>query len=168
MPMLRLLRRSSREPGDAEQPFYRSPYRCRDCRTKFWAFSHKLLRRIVVISIVTVISLVAVALIAIFGLGGSPFGMNSRGSRVAVILHPFQRVAGVTVTLQGAITENSPRLPPKAGPQRAVVTHPRRGRPRSGDLQQSGRNRGACGHNTAASCLGPDLRGECGRGRDGA
>lgn len=33
------VRRSSRESIDSDQPFFRSPYRCRDCHAKFWALS---------------------------------------------------------------------------------------------------------------------------------
>ena len=69
------VRRSSREEGDAEQPFYRSPYRCRDCRTKFWAFSTKIFRRIVVASVLTSIVVALLIVLAItVGLGGPRFG----------------------------------------------------------------------------------------------
>ena len=43
------VRRTYREPEDlATQPHFRSPYRCRDCRTKFWAMGTTVYRRIVV------------------------------------------------------------------------------------------------------------------------
>jgi transposase-like protein len=49
------VRRSSQERGDAEQPLLRSPYRCRDCETKFWALSTKVYRRMVLIIAVNVV-----------------------------------------------------------------------------------------------------------------
>ena len=49
------VRKSVREPEEIEQPFFRSPYRCRDCQTKFWVFSAKMYRRIVLIAVVNVV-----------------------------------------------------------------------------------------------------------------
>jgi hypothetical protein len=49
------VRRSSRDPEDTEEPLFRSPYRCRDCHTKFWALSTKMYRRIVLIAAVNVL-----------------------------------------------------------------------------------------------------------------
>ena len=49
------VRRSVRDPGETEQPFFRSPYRCRDCQTKFWVFSAKMYRRIILIAVVNVV-----------------------------------------------------------------------------------------------------------------
>ena len=49
------VRRSSRDEGDPEQPLFRSPYRCRDCHTKFWALSTKMYRRILLIAAVNVL-----------------------------------------------------------------------------------------------------------------
>ena len=59
------------------------------------------------VAVITVVALVAVVLIATFGLGGSSFGMNARGSRLAVILHPFQRVAGgrCEIRTHGAVAD---------------------------------------------------------------
>jgi len=57
------VRRSSRGSQDAAQPFYRSPYRCRDCHTKFWAFSRKLSRRIALTVALVVVSLLVITLI---------------------------------------------------------------------------------------------------------
>ena len=42
------VRRSSRESGaEHTEPIFRSPFRCRDCQTKFWALGTKVYRRIV-------------------------------------------------------------------------------------------------------------------------
>ena len=49
------VRRSSHERGDGEQPLFRSPYRCKDCHTKFWALSTKVYRRMIVIIAVNII-----------------------------------------------------------------------------------------------------------------
>jgi len=49
------VRRSSRNLTDPEQPLFRSPYRCRDCHTKFWALSTKMYRRIIMIVAVNVV-----------------------------------------------------------------------------------------------------------------
>ena len=49
------MRRSSRDLEDADEPLFRSPYRCRDCHTKFWALSTKMYRRIVLIIAINVV-----------------------------------------------------------------------------------------------------------------
>ena len=49
------VRRSSHDGGDPAQPFFRSPYRCRDCQTKFWALSSKVYRRMILIVAVNVV-----------------------------------------------------------------------------------------------------------------
>ena len=49
------VRRSSQDDGDPTQPFFRSPYRCRECQTKFWALSSKVYRRMVLIIAVNVV-----------------------------------------------------------------------------------------------------------------
>jgi len=49
------VRRSSRDAEETEQPLFRSPYRCRDCHTKFWALSTKMHRRMVLIAAVNVV-----------------------------------------------------------------------------------------------------------------
>jgi hypothetical protein len=97
------VRRSSREPEDLNQPFYRSPYRCRDCRTKFWAFSAKLYRRIVVVGVVVGIMLVLMLAMIISAEFGAPsFGMEPILARVAVNL-PLRRPSGggVSSTIWG-------------------------------------------------------------------
>src|SRR6188474_1928473 len=48
------VRRSSHEPDDASEPLLRSPYRCRDCHTKFWAISSKVYKRAALILALTV------------------------------------------------------------------------------------------------------------------
>ena len=48
------VRRSSQEE-DGERPLFRSPYRCRDCQTKFWALSSKVYRRMALIITVNVV-----------------------------------------------------------------------------------------------------------------
>ena len=40
---------------DAEQPLLRSPYRCRDCQTKFWPLNTKVYRRAILIVAVNVV-----------------------------------------------------------------------------------------------------------------
>ena len=49
------VRRSSHDRGDSTQPFFRSPYKCRDCQTKFWALSSKVYRRMILIVAVNVV-----------------------------------------------------------------------------------------------------------------
>lgn len=48
------IRRSSLRDGE-EQPLLRSPYRCRDCQTQFWALSTKVYRRAILIIAVNVL-----------------------------------------------------------------------------------------------------------------
>jgi transposase-like protein len=49
------VRRSSHERDDLAQPVLRSPYRCRDCQTTFWALSTKVYRRMILIIAVNVV-----------------------------------------------------------------------------------------------------------------
>jgi hypothetical protein len=50
------VRRSSRDPDErAMQPVFRSPYRCRDCGTKFWAIGTKAYRRIILLVVVNIV-----------------------------------------------------------------------------------------------------------------
>ena len=49
------VRRSSHARADPTQPFFRSPYKCRDCQAKFWALSSKVYRRMILIVAVNVV-----------------------------------------------------------------------------------------------------------------
>ena len=109
------MRRSSREPEDSNQPFYRSPYRCRDCRTKFWAFSGKLYRRIVVAGVVVSIVLVLMLALIISAEFGAPgFGMEPMVARVAANLPPrWVSGGGCEIHSVGRRAAISEKLPPK-------------------------------------------------------
>jgi len=54
------VRRSSREPDNPNEPRFRSPYRCRDCQTKFWAISSRVYKLIALIAGVNVVLLGAI------------------------------------------------------------------------------------------------------------
>ena len=103
------VRRSSREPdSDADQPFYRSPYRCRDCRTKFWAFSTKLYRRIIVVgAVVGVMLILMLAIIISAEIGGPSFGMDPILARVAFNLPLLRRGTGgrCEIRTHGAVAD---------------------------------------------------------------
>ena len=101
------VRRSSRDPEVTDQPFYRSPYRCRDCRTKFWAFSAKLYRRIIVVGVIAGIVLVLMLAMIISGeMGGPSFGLEPFLARVAVNLPAFRPSGGrCEIRTHGAVAD---------------------------------------------------------------
>ena len=47
--------RRSAQREESAQPLLRSPYRCRDCHTQFWALSTKVYRRAILIVAVNVV-----------------------------------------------------------------------------------------------------------------
>jgi hypothetical protein len=76
------VRRSVRDPEDSEQPWFRSPYRCRDCQTKFWVFSAKMYRRLILLAVVNVI-LFATIWVVMMPLNSPGFAVESRARPAA-------------------------------------------------------------------------------------
>jgi transposase-like protein len=51
------VRRASLEHGASRLPLFRSPYRCRDCQTKFWALSTRAYQNIILVVVLNAVFL---------------------------------------------------------------------------------------------------------------